>query len=253
MQAETYTPGYSRVAVEYMLQRSIESHGQFFCPYLVPGVSVLDCGCGPGSITLGIGALVAPGRVVGIDAELSQAREASTAAIQGNAANVKFCAAGVYSLPFTDAGFDRVFSHALFEHLADPLRALRELFRVLTPGGIIGVCTPDWGGRIVSPPSEPMEQAIRTVNRVQTQNGGDVQVGRKLSRYLSAAGFVGVQPSARYECYPSADIFGELLASVLERAGEDGAAKTVREWNEAEGGMFAMAWVSCVGRKPDQA
>ena len=62
-----YTPGHSQNAIEFMARRTIESHGEFFLPYLTPGVSVLDCGCGPGSITLGIANRIGNGTVVGVD------------------------------------------------------------------------------------------------------------------------------------------------------------------------------------------
>ena len=49
MQSESYTPGHSQYAADFMAKRTLESHGSFFVPYLQPGLSVLDCGCGPGS------------------------------------------------------------------------------------------------------------------------------------------------------------------------------------------------------------
>jgi ubiquinone/menaquinone biosynthesis C-methylase UbiE len=112
-----------------MAKRTIESHGAFFLPYLQTGLSVLDCGCGPGSITMGIAARVAPGEVVGIDFAQSQIERAKATAIQSR--NVEFETGDCYSLSFDSGKFDRVFSHALMEHLADPVRALRELYRIL--------------------------------------------------------------------------------------------------------------------------
>lgn len=50
----SYTPGYSQNAVSFVSKRSLDSHGAFFESYLSQGLSVLDCGCGPGSITADI-------------------------------------------------------------------------------------------------------------------------------------------------------------------------------------------------------
>src|SRR4029077_8394970 len=150
---ETDTPGHTENASEFMARRTLASHGAFFVPHLHPGLSVLDCGCGPGSMTVEIAARVDPGEVVGIDVAPAQiARAKSTAACAGRL-NLRFEAGSAYSLPFDSGRFDRVFSHALIEHLADPRRALRELHRVLAPAGVLGLCSPDWGGFLLSPSS----------------------------------------------------------------------------------------------------
>jgi SAM-dependent methyltransferase len=54
-------------------------------------------------------------------------------------ANVAFQAATVYQLPYADGSFEAAFACAVLQHLAAPLAALRELRRVLKPGGVIGV------------------------------------------------------------------------------------------------------------------
>src|ERR1700741_369822 len=146
MTAKRYTPGHTSNASDFMAKRSLQSHGQFFLNHLTPGVSVLDCGCGPGSITLGIARAVYPGLVTGIDFGGSQIERATARATEEAVSNVTFRVADCYALPFEDNTFDRIFSNALLEHLSDPVRALKELHRTLKPGGVIGVCGPDWGG-----------------------------------------------------------------------------------------------------------
>src|SRR5262245_31022205 len=216
MNAETYTPGHSQSATDFMARRSLASHGEFFLAHLTPGVSVLDCGCGPGTITGGIADRVAPGWVTGIDFAASQVERATANAASANVRNISFRVADCYCLPFDDDTFDRVFSHALMEHLSDPVRALREFRRVLKPGGVIGVCSPDWGGFLLAPPSPGSSAAVEAYKALQARNGGDVGVGRKLGVHLASAGFRAVRLSARYECYPSLGLIGEYLATQLE-------------------------------------
>lgn len=244
---ETYTPGHSQNATDFMAARSLGSHGGFFTEHLESGLSVLDCGCGPGSITLGIAERVAPGQVVGVDSGFTQV-ELATARGTG-VPNASFRVADCYRLPFDDNAFDRVFSHALLEHLAEPARAVREMWRVLKPGGVVGVCSPDWGGFILSPPSPALAEAVAAYTALQSRNGGDVGVGRKLGVLLGSAGFAAARMSARYECYPSLEFVGAYLADQLERDGYVGHARTLRDWSGSSGGMFAQSWVAAVGVK----
>jgi SAM-dependent methyltransferase len=244
---ETYTPSYTKSATDFMAARSLDSHGGFFAQNLESGLSVLDCGCGPGSITLGIAERVAPGQVIGIDAGPSQIELATARGT--SVPNVSFKVADCYRLPFDNSTFDRVFSHALLEHLAEPDRAVREMWRVLKPGGVVGVCSPDWGGFIISPPSAALTEAVAAYTDLQSRNGGDVGAGRKLGLLLGAAGFTAVSMSARYECYRSLEFIGEYLAVQLERDGSVEHARTLRSWSGSIGGLFAQSWVSAVGQK----
>jgi SAM-dependent methyltransferase len=244
---ETYTPSYTKNAADFMAARSLDSHGGFFAQHLESGLSVLDCGCGPGSITLGIAECVAPGQVIGIDAGPTQI-ELATARCTG-IPNVSFMVGDCCRLPFDDNTFDRVFSHALLEHLAEPNRAVGEMWRVLKPGGVVGVCSPDWGGFILSPPSATLTEAVAAYIALQSRNGGDVRAGRKLGLMLDSAGFTAVNMSARYECYSSLEFIGEYLAVQLERDGSVEHARTLRAWSGSIGGMFAQSWVSAVGLK----
>lgn len=249
MKSESYTPGHSSNATDFMAERTLESHGEFILPFLTPGVSVLDCGCGPGTITIGIARHVAPGPVVGVDAAASQLDHAKINSAVTGIGNVSFQATDCYTLPFEANRFDRIFSHALLEHLSDPVLALKELHRVLKPGGVIGICSPDWGGFVLAPPSAGLAAAVASYTSLQTHNGGDVNVGRKLGLHLSAAGFECCRMSARYETYSSLPTIGNYLAVQLNAAGEHDHAQVFREWANSDSGMFAQTWVAATGVK----
>jgi ubiquinone/menaquinone biosynthesis C-methylase UbiE len=157
---------------------------------------VLDCGCGPGTITLDIAARVVPGKVIGVDFVSSQLEQAMAGAARESIANVEFQTADCYALAFDSNVFDRVFSHALMEHLSDPTRALKEFHRVLKPKGILRVCGPDWDGLLIAPLSAEIAQAARSYAMLQSRNGGTLRVGAKLGRHLYEAGFEDVRMSA---------------------------------------------------------
>ncbi len=249
---EQYTPAYSRNASDFMARRTAESHAAFLLRSLAPGLRVLDCGCGPGSITCGLARLVRPGRVVGFDREASQVELArSRASIEG-IDNGTFEVGSIYELPFPTDSFDVVFAHAVFEHLTAPARALAELRRVLVPDGLVAIRSPDWGGFIVGPETGGLRAAIEAYTKLQTANGGDVHVGRKLKGLLRSAGFAVRRFTATYEVYESAPVIGEYLALRLEAGGLAGAAAALRRWSSHPDAIFAQAWCEVLGHpNPD--
>lgn len=253
---ERYTPGDSPAVTSFMARRTLPAHGSFFRPFLWPGAQVLDCGCGPGTITRGIAAAVSPGgTVMGIDANPAQIELAKQELPPGG--NTGFHVASVYELPFASNRFDAIFSHALFEHLADPRRAARELRRVLKPGGVVGIRSPDWSGKLVWPSPEPVEQAVRFYGEMQASNGGDFAIGRKLASILRESGFVAIRATASYECYSPASLIAEYLARQIEAADadQDGGrnatelAAGLRAWAASPDAFFAQAWCEAVGEK----
>ena len=140
----------------------------------------------------------------------------------------------------------------MLEHLKEPVRAVTEFRRVLKPGGVLGVCTPDWGGFLLAPPSEKLLLAFEAYKKLQNRNGGDVYCGHKLGIYLEAAGFEGIVMRSRYENYDPLTVIGDFLAVNHEEAGDSKHAQTWREWGRRPNGMFAQAWVSCVGKKRER-
>jgi len=111
----------------------------FLAPHLRRGMGLIDCGCGPGSITVDLARALAPGEAIGVDLRENAVRQARTLAQERGIANVSFHAATVYHLPYADGSFDAAFACAVLQHLAAPLAALKELRRVLKPGGVIGI------------------------------------------------------------------------------------------------------------------
>ena len=76
----SYTMGYSEEFRQMLDQRSAETHAAYLLPHLKPSHRVLDVGCGPGTISVGLARTVDPGEVHGIDMEESQIALARAAA-----------------------------------------------------------------------------------------------------------------------------------------------------------------------------
>ncbi len=242
---EEYTPGYTQTASSFMAQRTAESHARFVIPRLQPGYRLLDCGCGPGSISCDFAQILSQGHVQGIDREESQIELARERASKLGLSNISFDVASIYKLPFDDSSFDAVFAHAIFEHISSPATALSELLRVLKPGGFAAIRSPDWGGFLVGPEVPGLQAAIGSYAKLQIANGGDIHIGRKLPSLLRAAGFERIEFSATYDCYQSPALIAEYLSLQLNKIDAD----AMHRWSTSPDAFFAQSWCEVVGTK----
>jgi len=207
------TRGYGTPVVNVMAGRTAEREGAFFLAHLRPGMRVLDVGCGPGTITLGLARAVAPGEVVGIDVEPSQIEAARALADEQGIANLRFATGRDEALDFPDGSFDAVFSYAVIEHVPDPVAVLREMRRVVRHGGLAGVDASDWGGRVTEPQVPAIEEAIAVYLRLWEHNGGHARLGRQQRRLMRTAGFGQLQTTAgTLQLTPRA---GEFMAGLV--------------------------------------
>ncbi len=245
MLSNTYTPGYGAAIVNFMSQRTAETHAGFFLPHLESGWRVLDAGCGPGTITLGLARKTAPGQVIGIDIEDTQFRNARERA-EREGLNTEFRKASAYELPFENGSFDAVFSHALLEHLSDPTAAILELRRVLKPGGSIGLRAGDLGGLLIDAASEGPAQAFGAYLMAQKEASKDPIVGRRLGRLMRNAGFAVQKMTASYEVI--SDILLQLGPALAQEVAAPGSFCNVQD-KGPDGSLFvALAWCEATGR-----
>jgi ubiquinone/menaquinone biosynthesis C-methylase UbiE len=117
-----------------------------------PGERILDLGCGSGTLAVRLRERAPEAAVVGLDGDPEiLARARAKAASAGVEVGFELGLAG--ELPFADGAFDKVVSSLFFHHLAplEKVRALREAWRVLRPGGELHVA--DWGRPASAPAS----------------------------------------------------------------------------------------------------
>jgi ubiquinone/menaquinone biosynthesis C-methylase UbiE len=124
---------------------------------LKPGESVLDCGCGTGTLAIMAKREVgAEGRVCGVDISKDQLDVARRKIKQG--LEIEFCEGSIDELPFPDQSFDAIFSTLMLHHVPREVKigAFREMSRVLKPRGRIviadfGPPKHVWGWILFSP------------------------------------------------------------------------------------------------------
>ncbi|MGR9108780.1 MAG: class I SAM-dependent methyltransferase [Gammaproteobacteria bacterium] len=198
---ESYSGGYSPLIIEQFRKRTFAKQGAFLQPWLTSGLNVLDCGCGPGSMTLDIAELVNPGSVFGIDSSSIQIEQALSLQRHRAIDNARFFVGTAYQLPFADEHFDVVFAHAVLYHLREPERALAEFRRVLKPAGLIALRDACHSGDMMMPMSAELSAVWNAIDQVFKHQGGDIYFGHKHKQLLLAQGFRDIEVSCSYDTF----------------------------------------------------
>jgi ubiquinone/menaquinone biosynthesis C-methylase UbiE len=249
-------------------RRTIASHAEFFQPYLSAGMSLLDVGCGPGTITVGLAAAVSPGPVLGIDRNPEVLQKAVAGGRHGESINLRFALGDTTSLPCADESFDAVFIHALLQHLPDPSQAVGEAARVLRPRGVIGIRDADYDGSLIFPQDPRILRSLHVMTELRERRGTSPRVGKQLRSLLVAAGFEEVVGSAVATCDASPERTAVAARDVLSYwqsdaflaqvataglAPPDEMASFVEgwlDWSNDPSAYWVRVWCEVTGRLP---
>jgi len=175
--------------------RTAENSAAYLLPALRPGLDLLDVGCGPGTITVDLARRVAPARVIGIDRASDVLKQARALAGAQNT-SIEWHVGDVYDLPFPAASFDVIHAHQVLQHLADPVRALKEMRRVLRPGGVVAVRDGDYASFAWAPHDPLLTRWLDLYRAVARRNAGEPDAGRFLKGWALAAGFRHVEATS---------------------------------------------------------
>jgi SAM-dependent methyltransferase len=221
-------------------------------------MTLLDVGCGPGTITSDLATIVAPGQVTALEvtaAALDLARAELNARGQSN---VSFAVGDVHALDFADGSFDVVHAHQVLQHVGDPVQALREMRRVCKPGGIVAARDSDYAVFTWFPANSDMDEWLALYRRAARANGGEPDSGRRLRSWALRAGFTDVTATASAWCFATpedrsfwggmwaersvqSDIARQLLSSQLaSEADLQRFAQGWRRWADSDDGWFSV-------------
>lgn len=165
---------------------------------LGPRDVMLDLGCGFGRHAYGAAARGA--RVIASDLSLDELSDIASTTFamhqSGELADlgaVGLTAGDACRLPFGDASFTRIVASEVLEHIEDDRLALRELVRVLQPGGMLAVTVPSWF------PEKLCWMLDKNYSAPQAE-GGHVRIYTRseLTQKLKAAGLI---PTARHRAH----------------------------------------------------
>lgn len=217
---------------------------------------ILEVGCGTGVVTAELNAQT-PAVVFGLDISraaltFAHAHDPATRLIQGDG----------HSLPFGEGTFDAVIAHFLLLWVDRPQAVLRDMIRVLRPGGsLLCLAEPDYGGRIDHPPH--LAPCGRKQARALRRSGADPEIGRKLPGLLAGiglidlhAGILGAEwqpgvppPGLETECRVLAL---DMHRSTRGRAFDRLLEQEVAAWCSGERVLYVPTFYA-YGRKPQPA
>ena len=263
-----YTMGYSEVILETQLHATVETSAAHLLPYLRPGLRVLDFGCGPGAISVGLAKAVAPGEMHGVDMDEALIGMSKSMAASHGQDNAIFHVGDVTDLEFEDNFFDVAHCRSVLMHVPDTAAVLSEVKRVLKPGGVIAcremICEsafthPDFG--ILRRSWDMFEDLMRA-------DDGHPQMGKDMKGHILEAGFANILMNASFSVYSSPEEIASihrivsrwlLSREVTEAAIKYGASseKLVNDlkvaydkWKECPGAFFAFAYGEAIANKP---
>jgi ubiquinone/menaquinone biosynthesis C-methylase UbiE len=253
MRPPTYTHGHHESVLRSHRWRTAENSAAYLIPHLRPGLSLLDVGCGPGTITADLAGRLAPGRVCGIDPSADV-----VAAAEREHAGIEFATGDVYTMAFDDASWDIVHAHQVLQHLPDPVTALKEMRRVVRPGGIVAARDSDYAAFTWHPADDRLARWLALYHDIARSNGGEPDAGRYLLSWAKQAGFTRVDASASAWCFATPEerawwggLWAERMTSsaIAKQAIRDGRATPEelagmadawRAWAAADDGWFAV-------------
>ena len=264
-----YTPGFGQEYTTFQLGFQAADTSAWLLEQLRPGHKVLDLGCGPGSITVGLAQAVAPGgQAVGVDMERTQVSAARGLAARLGVANAVFTTGDVSAMDLAEEEFDAVHIHRVLTHVPDTMAVLEQARRSLKPGGMIFCREMITENCFTEPDFGVLAEAWRMYESLVQWNDGHPNIGRRLKETLITAGFINVETKATFQTYQSREELRAihrmakswLLSDEIAQAAINYWAVTQRvcariaeaydRWLEHPGAWMAQAYGEAMGRKP---
>lgn len=193
--SDEYTLGHSESEVQRLVTQS-----DLYRPLterifreagIIPGMRVLDVGCGAGDVSFLAAEMVgSEGSVLGVDRAAPAVDKARQRAREQGISNVSFVCSALNALDIPDL-FDAAVGRLILCHTADPVLAVRQAAKQVRRDGLVIFHEADWSLRFGDGtwPVLPLFKACGSwITETMIRCGIDIDIGKKLHQIFKAAG-----------------------------------------------------------------
>lgn len=232
------------------------------------GWRVVEIGCGPrGCLELLSARVGATGHVVGVERNAEQVERARRIAADGHLTNVEVLATDARDTGLPAGTFDLATARLVLVNIPHPEEIVREMIRLVRPGGVVALHEPDTTTQRCDPPLPAHVRLLQLLGAYAEMNGIDRAIGVRVPRLLRESGVVDVRVNPLVHVYPRThtrrmmwlefveNVRTRLLdASLVEEAELDELTAALKGHLEdpatlVVSSLFLQVW----GRRPDRA
>jgi len=208
------------------------------------GMRCLDAGCGVGHTSLLMSKLVGrTGKVVGLDISEDNI-DACKKKLSHVSDNIEFVVGDLHDTKLEESSFDFVYSRFLFQHLADPEKAVVRISKLITDEGIIAIEELDHGLWLSYPPDPSLQELLKVYVNLLKLSGSDPFIARKLYGIFLKNG-LNPKVGSYSVCVPMNDKFsnmmGVMMADVLKERILKNNLMTQLEFDQMLNGLMKYA------------
>lgn len=229
MEEKTYIHGVAPQEQDRLRLLNRLTNGPFLdFIHIRPADNVLEIGSGLGIIANAVAHAYPSARVTGLEYAAEQ-----IAGCEQQLTNLTFVQGDAHQLPFDDATLDVVYGRYILEHVHDPVQVLREVYRVLKPGGRLYFQENTISIMKLYPECPQFDFIWKQFITLQARIGGDGEIGIKLYSMLKSLGFARVQCSFADEVhFPEKGTFVAWMDNIIGNV--DSAVSKLLEFGLAD-------------------
>lgn len=222
-ESDPYLLGYRQAEQERLERQSLElaheSSWMFDQIEIQNGMQIVEIGCGPrGCLSILSERAGANGKVIGVERNAEQVERARKFVAESQLSNVEVLNLDARETGLPAGSFDLVTARLVLVNVPQPAMILKEMMRLVRPGGMIALHEPDATTQRYDPPLPAQEQLLQLLNTYAEMNDIDRTIGLKLPRLLREAGLEDVRVNSFVHIYPIGHGRRMLLLEFVENA-----------------------------------